>query len=223
MLEIIETIISKRYLLLRTKFANGSPKDHSLWKCLLCWFNFSCHDLWKSNLWFWFHWQSKLKGSSVEILTRKLCLEKTCAYTCWFLNYERKWTTDSISFLLSVSLSSTWTLRTRKRSRTKWGWSLGSMNLKVAIDCVKIALRPMEFVGATGLSVADNSLPKQFVKHVEHRSWMACVHIVRLETYMDPPWRKPTTFGKWSVCFSTLPLKATPPPPIEIKEFILGF
>ena len=67
--------------------------------------------------------------------------------------------------------------------------------------------------GATGLSVADNSLPKQFVKHVEHRSWMACVHIVRLETYMDPPWRKPTTCGKWSVCLSILPFWRPPPPP----------
>ena len=209
--------------MLRTKFANGSPKNHSLWKCLLCWFNFSCHELWKSNLWFWFHWQSKLKGSSVEILTRKLCLEKTCAHTCWYLNYETKWTTDSISFLLSVSLSSTWTLRTRKRSRTKWGWSLGSMNLKVAIDCVKIALRPMEFVGATGLSVADNSLPKQFVKHVEHRSWMACAIL----SDWRPTWtlreeNRQLAVNDLSV-FQPCLFEGYPPPPIEIKEFILGF
>ena len=64
----------------------------------------------------------------------------------------------------------------------KSAWSLGSTNTKVAIDCVKIALRPLEFVGATGFFVADNSVPKQFVKRVDHKFWKACVHIVRLES-----------------------------------------
>ena len=46
----------------------------------------------------------------------------------------------------------------------KSAWSLRSKNIKVAIDCVKIALGALEVLVATVFSVAENSVPKLFVK-----------------------------------------------------------
>ena len=56
----------------------------------------------------------------------------------------------------------------------KSGWNITSTSTKDYIDCIKIASRLVEFADSTGFSIADNSVPQQFAKRVDHRSKMVC-------------------------------------------------
>ena len=87
--------------------------------------------------------------------------------------------------------------------------------------CVKIALRPVEFVGATVFIVADNSVPKQYVKRVDTQVLNGLCPFCQTGELAGPSVKKPTSFCNWSVCLSTLFFQKANS--IEISAFRKGF